>query len=190
MIMQKRKSGWWFAAVVVSAVAIVCAPGLSAQEQEKKPDNEQEKIQDDQARKNLQTFAEIERFVQDLLADKEEEPRDPFMKAKQKVEQKVEVEYTAERKPRPQAGFGKYDVEQLRLLGIYRDNETEVAMFRSQDGKLFTVKVGDAAYDGVVSVISIEGGFVKFVDELKLQGPRQEGQPEVKRVERFVRLPR
>lgn len=136
----------------------------------------------------LSTEEDIVRFIMSVLSDRIPRP-DPFVK---KNAQALEGEdtYQVENKPRPTTGFGRYDVDSLTLMAIWKDDEGVVAMFKAPDSKVFISRVGEEAYDGRVVEISLQGGYVKFLQELKAKGSGGAGKPNVKYVERIVHFRR
>lgn len=163
------------AALILSALSLAMA--AYAQEEEEEGEQGQEAIV---AIKDFKTFNELERFVRAILEERGE-LREPFMSQDQR-RRRVSASEIVQVKPRPKSGFGRYDVNTLKLLGIYMDNDLLVAMFRAPDNKLFAAKVGEEAYDGKIDRISLEGGYVKFVRP-RLDDP-------TKTEDIIVRLPR
>jgi Tfp pilus assembly protein PilP len=170
--------------VVLLLILSVCAPPAITQEQEQPKQEGQAEVR----KLDFKTYDEIQRFVETLLSG-QQKYRDPFVRSSRE-QVTTEGRYVVRQKVRPAAGFGKYDIDTLKLLGIYRDSESTVAMFRAPDGKLFTVKEGEEAYDGKIEKINLESGYVKFIVEMVLEGPQREGVPQVRREERMMRLRR
>jgi Tfp pilus assembly protein PilP len=134
----------------------------------------------------LKTAKEIERFVMEVLSDRTKR-QDPFIKAPRQQQTTIAT-YEISERPRPAAGFGRYDIDQLTLNAIWKGSDKVTAMFRAPDDKLFIVTVGDEAYDGRIIEISFEGKYVKFLRVLERVGPKVAGQPDVKYEPVLVRM--
>ena len=102
----------------------------------------------------LRTARQIERFVMQVLSDNTKR-QDPFIRV-QRQQQSTAATYEISEKPRPQTGFGRYDIDQLTLMAIWKESAKVTSMFRAPDNKLFIVAVGDEAYDGRIVEISFE----------------------------------
>jgi hypothetical protein len=113
--------------------------------------------------------------------------QDPFIKA-QRQQQSSAATYEISERPRPASGFGRYDIDQLALMAIWKESTRVTAMFRAPDDKLFISAVGDEAYDGRIVEISFEGKYVKFLRKLERVGPRVTGQPDVKYEPVMIRM--
>jgi hypothetical protein len=137
---------------------------------------------------DLRTAKQIERFVLQVLSESKSR-QDPFVRA-QRQQQTTVATYEITEKPRPQSGFGRYDVNQLTLMAIWKEEDTATAMFRAPDGKLFITAVGEEAFDGRIVEISFEGKYVKFLRKLERVGPRVAGQPDYKYEPVFIRMGR
>lgn len=164
------------AALSVCLVLLLAAP-VSAQETAKK-----------QIRRpaELKSAKQIERFVLQVLSDTTKR-QDPFIRA-QRQQQSTAATYEISEKPRPQSGFGRYDINQLTLMAIWKESTKVTSMFRAPDNKLFIVAVGDEAYDGRIVEISFDGKYVKFLQKLERVGPKVSGQPDVKYEPLTVRM--
>lgn len=131
----------------------------------------------------------IRRFIMSILVDRTQRS-DPFVAADRDPTRQV-ASYEVEQKPRPESGLGRYDVEQLTLKAIWEEDDEAVALVSSPDNKVFVVRLGDEAYDGRIVEIDLDGGAVKFLQELRRTGgPARPGDPDVKYVEKTVRFRR
>lgn len=164
------------AAGLIAAV-ILAFPGIVAAQEE---DQSKPIVRPAQ----LNTEEEIIRFIKSVLADRTPRP-DPFVR-KNAQALAGEDSYQVENKPRPTSGFGRYDVETMTLMAIWEDDDGAVAMFRTQDSKVFIIRVGEEAYNGRVVEINLEGGYVRFLQELRLTGPGSANRPSVKYEEKIV----
>jgi Tfp pilus assembly protein PilP len=114
---------------------------------------------------SLDNKEKIEDFINQVLRDNTQRP-DPFVRNEQMGVDQV-AQYEVEEKPRPEYGFGKYDIETLILQGIWRQDEEIYAFFKTPDNKSMLVTIGDEAYDGRIVEINLQGKYVKFLQELK-----------------------
>jgi hypothetical protein len=138
---------------------------------------------------DLNSEEKIVRFLMTVLQDRTRRA-DPFVKGQERSTRQV-AQYAVEDKPRPASGFGRYDVETLTLQAIWKEETAVVAMVKAPDGKVFIVKVGEEAYDGRLVEISPQGGYIKFLQELRrTSGPARPGEPDIKYVEKIVRFRR
>lgn len=138
---------------------------------------------------DLNSEEKIVRFLQSVLQDRTRRA-DPFVKGQERGTQQV-AQYAVENKPRPKTGFGRYDIETLTLQAIWKEENAVVAMVKAPDAKVFIVKIGEEAYDGRLVEISPEGGYIKFLQELRrTSGPARRGEPDIKYVEKIVRFRR
>ena len=131
----------------------------------------------------LNTKEQIIRFMVGVISQKTQRP-DPFVEGVREVAGTEQFE-EVEAKPRPEFGFGKYDVEQLQLKAIWKEKEKLVAVFLAPDGTMHTTKLGDEAYDGRIVEINFELRYVKFLNKItkrRTSGPGKKGEL----VEQFV----
>jgi len=165
------------AAVSTALVLVLLVASASAQMRRQRPI---------QRPAELNNARQIERFVMQVLADRTKR-QDPFIKS-QRQAQKPAATYEIGVKPRPLSGFASYDIDQLTLMAIWKESEKVTATFRSNDGQLFIVSIGDEAYDGKIVEISFEEKSVKFLRKLKRVGPKVSGQPDFKYESVVVRM--
>ena len=135
---------------------------------------------------NLDHESDIVRFIQDLLSDSTKR-KDPFSSAA--VGSALLSTYSPEDKPRPESGFGRYDVESLILMAIWEESGDAVAMVKAPDELTFIVRIGDEAYDGKIVEINLGARYVKTMNRLVRQaGDLLVNEPKEKWVENYMRF--